>query len=1484
MDTNPKVPVTQRAYTLRLRGLDPDDHSWRDALWATHEAVNKGARAFGDWLLTLRGGLDHNLASGQSAAEQRIILALGWLSVEDAQHAAAQYCVAAGTDSQSVRNDKVLSAFRDILVKRELATSDIDDWMKDCAASLCSAIREDAIWVNRSAAFDAASHLPGLTRDHARIVLEDLVGDISGFLALPAGEEGGQTEQPDSKDFVIKACGWLSFNCGEGEKSDKKKLARNLQVIGDADLGDLAGQPGSALLPRLLALLEVSDSGNLAQTPQTAIRNAVGWRGGPVSKGLKAIQDTSQRAALLQDDLDRLRQKLLEEASERRGQIGKSPVPWAGALKTRMERGSGFEYTKSRFAVMLDHALRRFSSTHTWLKRAEASRRRFDEDAAKIDSLHSKCPDAVQWLDDFCERRTTATGAGEGGYRMRKRALGGKTARAWKTVLAGWSDADCETEAQRIDVVGEVQRQWEDDEKFGHSELFEELAGEDARCVWERNGQADPQILIDYIAARTAEFDRRRYRVPMYRHPDALLHPVFCDYGNSRWSVRFQVQRDRLRNASSSKGSQKTNADNHGMELDVLLSGEVASQRLRWASKRLDRDLAIGERVSNQGAQSVTRADRLGRAVGRQASDVEVMNVFAEKEWNGRLQAPRGELERIARLIGRGDKRKAEQVQRRLHWLLSFSPRLQPQGPWITYGTDHALYPPKREISFAPKNEKDSWRGLAYPVWHPDDKGRKGLAKHSLSRLPGLRLLSVDLGHRFAAACAVWETVSAISLRNAVEGKAIICGGAGPDDLFCHVESPGVSERRRAVVYRRIGPDTLDGKAHPAPWARLERQFLIKLPGEERAARAASHDEADRVKQFVEGHGLVLDDDQKRGRRVDELMSRAVRMAMLALRRHARRAKIAWALDPARCSVVGMGGTEAAFEPGDSAHAKLLTDTLVDWHSLASETKWDDAGARKLWNEHVALLRPDLQISERTSAAQATDERSRQQRRKDEDALREQLKPIVERLARSDRAAMHAAWKQQWEAEDGCPAVVSPRTTDVEGRGPARTTVEQPASGWHGDLRWLTDWIMGWHLAGTSSKMWARNLGGLSLTRIATMRALYQLHKAFAMRPTPDKPRGAPERGESNAGVAQRLLDAMERMREQRVKQLASRIAASALGLGGHWKEVPIPRRNGEGKFVRKPDGTTDTQGRWIWVEEPTPKYPACHAVVIENLTNYRPDELQTRRENRQLMSWSSAKVKKYLAEACQLHGLHLREVPASYTSRQDSRTGMPGVRCSEVAANNFATAPWWRRQVNQAEKKAGSDRTERDKYLLRLDEEWSEKPANEQKRGVLCIPTKGGDLFVAAWNGDPAKHRGGIQADLNAAANIGLKALTDPDWPARWWYVPCRTDDGKPAKDKVGGCPIIPDDKPLRVASESIQKAGRSGAGGSRRKGGKPGTKGREREIMNVWRDLSTSDILPGPGWQPTKEYWTGVEERIIAYLVRLSGLDKGVDSATPW
>src|ERR1017187_4468582 len=54
---------TQRAYTLRLSGDATNRELVPDLLWRTHEAVNRGVRTFGDWLLTLRGGMTHELAN-----------------------------------------------------------------------------------------------------------------------------------------------------------------------------------------------------------------------------------------------------------------------------------------------------------------------------------------------------------------------------------------------------------------------------------------------------------------------------------------------------------------------------------------------------------------------------------------------------------------------------------------------------------------------------------------------------------------------------------------------------------------------------------------------------------------------------------------------------------------------------------------------------------------------------------------------------------------------------------------------------------------------------------------------------------------------------------------------------------------------------------------------------------------------------------------------------------------------------------------------------------------------------------------------------------------------------------------------------------------------------------------------------------------------------------------------------------------------------
>jgi hypothetical protein len=186
-----------------------------------------------------------------------------------------------------------------------------------------------------------------------------------------------------------------------------------------------------------------------------------------------------------------------------------------------------------------------------------------------------------------------------------------------------------------------------------------------------------------------------------------------------------------------------------------------------------------------------------------------------------------------------------------------------------------------------------------------------------------------------------------------------------------------------------------------------------------------------------------------------------------------------------------------------------------------------------------------------------------------------------------------------------------------------------------------------------------------------------------------------------------------------------------------------------------------------------------------------------------------------------------------------------------------FVTAPWWRKQVNAARKKKDEKDggSARDHYLLTLDEKYG-NISQDKLKGLppLRIPAKGGELFVSAAPHSPAVK--GLQADLNAAANIGLRALFDPDWPGKWWYIPCNSTDFKPVKEKVAGSAAVDANTPLISPTE-----------GKDSPKSKTKEKKNQRDIVNLWRDVSATTLSSGQ-WQASKAYWNGVEARIVKIL----------------
>lgn len=1457
----PNAPETQRAYTLRLRGITPGDNDWGDALWKTHEAVNRGAKAFGDWLLTLRGGLSHDLAEMAKTPEERrnrrVVLALSWLSVESGAGAPTEHVIARGTEPSDERAAKVIAAFQSALRVRGVADEEVESWVADCRASLSARIRDDAVWVDRGAVFDGAvrSVSGELTREEVWDVFDRFFGGPDAYFGgIAAG--GDDEEEPKqvaseekAKDLCQKARGWLSNRFGSGTGSDFSAVGQQYQAFAQWCRWKADAEPSAPTECRK-QLCEVLSSdpppARLASTPGPPNRVQLAYQ--------ELIEALAGGGALPRHDYRSLADSATELARKKLGNATrKARRAWADKMLADVERACGLTFRDAalnsdrinEFSVILDHAARRVSMNHSWQKRAECSRRKFEDDARKIANVPD---DVVSLLSKYTARRSQETEAAET-YRIRRRAIDG-----WKEVVAKWSRRECKTPEDRVAAARNLEGEFNSaGAKFGDIQLFEELAGDAYRGVWQRDGQPCPEALIDFVAASEAEWNKRRFKVPAYRHPDALRHPVFCDFGESRWFIDFAAHRAPARLADAQAAVERKTADARKAEI-ALAKAKTETQRdkaqarhtkasvelkkteselrwlsqrralrmklfdgsaardfeLFWQSKRFTADAALrqnGEAADGPPA-GVSRADRLARvAAGADSgAPVSVIGLLDLKEWNGRLQVPRREFERMARIeasdkLGEDERgERLEKLRKRLNWFVTFSARLQPQGPWLQFVK---TLPEGDRYDFAKKR-----------LYRRENKaGRKGRALLALARLPGIRVLSVDLGHRYAAACAVWQSLS----QRDVEDACAEAGREKPgsDELYLILRHETRKLQRRgnrkgqrvigATVYRRIGADELpDGTPHAAPWARLERQFLIKLQGEDRPARKASPTEIQNTAQFEKAVGRRRDEGEKRPcreLRVDELMFDALRTARLALKRHGRRARIANRLTAE--SVPTVGGKAKTLE--GKALITSLTDALVDWYDLAAVTHWTDVAAARLWNEFIQPLLGGAELPP------LGEDQSPAARRKQREKLEDILRPIAGGLGQRERTAMHAAWAAQWSTEDAL---------------------------WPSHLRWLKQWLIPKKSAGAA----AFRVGGLSLTRIANLQALYQLQKAYRMRPRPeDVAANVPKKGDDALrDFGKRSLLAMERLRENRIKQVASRLAEAALGVG----REPGRADGRELKRLRR------------GVDEP------CHVVVIEELSHYRPEETRVRRENKRLMSWCAANVKKYLADACELHGLHLMMVQPASTSLQDSRTGAPGARCADVPAHAFLHGGRWQSEVRRARARIGAGgKDARDRLLVRLADKLTAAP---DARSVVRVPLRGGEVFVSADPNSPAAK--GLQADLNAAANIGLKALFDPDWPGAWWNVPCdaktlvplsKNTSGSAVFDGVGALAPPPSDEQAKPG----RRRGRTRAGESDRP-------------INLWRDVSAFSIVDGR-WCGYQEYKNGVQCRVIQILREQAGFE---------
>ena len=269
---------------------------------------------------------------------------------------------------------------------------------------------------------------------------------------------------------------------------------------------------------------------------------------------------------------------------------------------------------------------------------------------------------------------------------------------------------------------------------------------------------------------------------------------------------------------------------------------------------------------------------------------------------------------------------------------------------------------------------------------------------------------------------------------------------------------------------------------------------------------------------------------------------------------------------------------------------------------------------------------------------------------------------------------------------------------------------------------------------------------GLSLSRVEQLedlrRRFLSLNRFLEFTPGVQNPRA--QRGERvPPEPCAELLEKIDRLKDQRINQTAHLILAEALGVRLRAHTV---------SSVDRVAG--DLHGEY----EPIPGRRPVDVIVMEDLSRYRSTQDRARNENRRLMQWSHRALIDKLRELAAPFGLSVAIVPAAYSSKFCARSGVVGFRAEEVHADQLHDFEWRQLRERDSQKKPRLG----DDLLLRFATALALLPTRKTKTGetvpfTLLRPRDGGQIFIPLRGGGPS------QADINAAINIGLRALAAP-------------------------------------------------------------------------------------------------------------------------
>ncbi len=316
---------------------------------------------------------------------------------------------------------------------------------------------------------------------------------------------------------------------------------------------------------------------------------------------------------------------------------------------------------------------------------------------------------------------------------------------------------------------------------------------------------------------------------------------------------------------------------------------------------------------------------------------------------------------------------------------------------------------------------------------------------------------------------------------------------------------------------------------------------------------------------------------------------------------------------------------------------------------------------------------------------------------------------------------------------------------------------------------------------------------GLSLARIEQLDSLRQrcisLNRALRQNIGEPARLGRSKRGIELPDPCPDILDRLDALKEQRVNQTAHLIVAQALGvqLKPHEKD-------------QKERAARDIHGEY----ERIPGRQPVDFIAIENLQYYSMTQRRERSTNARLMKWCRRELRKKLIMLCEPYGLRVVEVWPADTSRFCSLTSVAGFRAVELNPDDAENFRWKKHLLRLRQAGAGrrkldeEDRKESERIKALFDQlaelnkdllaERNKAPAGGRhfrpKWRTLLAPMPLGPLFVPASATETItrrnKHSGKeehvvvfkpvnnrrptvLQADINAAINIGLRAIASP-------------------------------------------------------------------------------------------------------------------------